>query len=198
MMAGGMAKAHRVTSQRRARASIRLNYRANGGGGKSRLQEATGPASYSGASPPAATTLPMLVLLRPQGLAGIARAWSDRPNVRSGSKAEIAVPSIDVRFTPPASGHGPSHQACPAWARSRHRSARVSKSSTGGLPSSQGSLYVPVIFVLDTPSPSAGERCDRRTDSQPPVMPAYLPVPLIRVVRLTTLSASDETFSSLL
>jgi hypothetical protein len=40
-------------------------------------------------------------------------------NVRFGSKADIEVPPIDVRFTP-KSGHWLSMSACPLCAESRH------------------------------------------------------------------------------
>jgi hypothetical protein len=42
-----------------------------------------------------------------------------RPNVRLGSKADIASIKCDVRFTP-KSGHWRAIVECPLWANSRH------------------------------------------------------------------------------
>src|SRR5215469_17393972 len=52
-----------------------------------------------------------------------ARQQSSRPNVRFGSKSDIARDQLNVRFTP-ESGHWLSVSGCPLCAKSRHYAAQ--------------------------------------------------------------------------
>jgi hypothetical protein len=62
----------------------------------------------------------------PQNIEGIVTAQAsplEEGDVRFGSKADIALGSRHVCFTP-ESGHRLSASGCPLWAKSRHRDDR--------------------------------------------------------------------------